>query len=364
MNLKTNYIFYADKLKGEYKEAFEKVELYAAVNNINGALLEERMMDLIDLMLTAQSNGDSVKKVVGRDVKVFCKGYFEDYSLKNRFGEFAKSIYRLAWVVFIIEIIPMLEIFREGDLSILKAKVNMLPFFAGFAGAALTLALLNTVMKELMFKLKKVSYFMYVLISSIFILAVTFISINLFHSLNLSISGIWVLGSTLSYIIFYKLYSIVHRKKHDEGLQFSKKEIQSQMNIDRNESLKRQLAEAFVKRYHRLNMKRIKQGKEELTKEEFMIILQKENEKLKKGNVLGLIVMLVVVGGYTFMVALNSTLIDTIIFVVIMLIIQIPLVYSTIIKSMQGKDVRTEMFKEMNTMKLDIFQYLDNSQVV
>lgn len=359
--MKTNYIFYEDKLKGEYKEAFKKVELYAAVNNITGDLLDAKMMELIDLMLGAQENGKDVGVVIGKDIEVFCKDYFKDYSLKNRLSEFARSIYRLAWVVFVIEFIPMLTIFNGEDLSTLKNKLDMAPFIVGFVGASLTSLLLNTIMKKITFKIKRLSYFIYGVFSFISVLVVVFLAINLFDSFNLAISGVVVLGSSLSYIICYKVLSLIYRKKNCEVSSCSKKEIKSHMKSDRNEHFKRQLAEAFVKRYHRANKKRIKQGKEELTKEEFMNILLKENEKLKKGNIVGLILMAVIVGGFILNVALTSTLMNTIIFTLIMIAIQVPLVYSTIIKSMQGKDLRTEMFNEMTARNLDVFQYLEKS---
>lgn len=295
--------------------------------------------------------------VYRRGISLICK----DYSLKNRLGEFARNIYRVAWVVFVIEVIPMLSIFNGKDLSILKNKVDMLPFVVGFVGASLTSLLLNTIMKKVNFKIKRLSYFIYVLFSFTCVLAVVFLAINLFDNFNLAISGVVVLGSSLSYIICYKVLSLIYRKKNCEVSSCSKKEIKSHMKSERNEHFKRQLAEAFVKRYYRINKKRIKQGKEELTKEEFMTILLKENEKLKKGNLIGLILVIVIVGGFILNVALTSTLMNTIIFTLIIVAIQVPLVYSTIIKSIQGKDLRTEMFKEMTTRNLDVFQYLEKN---
>lgn len=42
--MKMNYAIYTDKLEGAYKKAFDKIELYGFVHNINDTNLDDKMM--------------------------------------------------------------------------------------------------------------------------------------------------------------------------------------------------------------------------------------------------------------------------------------------------------------------------------
>ena len=70
MNL--GYIAYEDKLNKEYREAFDTVEAYGSVNNIDVEVGGEWLMELLDSMLEAQEAGEPVEKIVGTDIDQFC----------------------------------------------------------------------------------------------------------------------------------------------------------------------------------------------------------------------------------------------------------------------------------------------------
>ena len=52
--MKQGYIMLEDKLQGEYKEAFQQVEMYSSTNLIGVDADSELMMELLDHMHTAQ----------------------------------------------------------------------------------------------------------------------------------------------------------------------------------------------------------------------------------------------------------------------------------------------------------------------
>lgn len=63
--MRDSYIFYTDKLQGEYRETFDRVNMYVGTQGIDDDTREEHMGQLLDMMLSAQESGKPVKKVVG-----------------------------------------------------------------------------------------------------------------------------------------------------------------------------------------------------------------------------------------------------------------------------------------------------------
>lgn len=52
--MKADYVLLQDRLKGEYKDAFQKVQMYSTSNLIGEDTESELMMELLDHMLMAQ----------------------------------------------------------------------------------------------------------------------------------------------------------------------------------------------------------------------------------------------------------------------------------------------------------------------
>lgn len=67
----------AEKLKGDYRKVFEKADMYSILSSENEEAGDEKMMNLYDLLLEAQSNEKPVEKIVGTDIETFCKDYFK-----------------------------------------------------------------------------------------------------------------------------------------------------------------------------------------------------------------------------------------------------------------------------------------------
>ena len=117
MNL--GYIAYEDKLNKEYREAFDTVEAYGSVNNIDVVVAGEWLMELLDSMLVAQEAGEPVEKIVGTDIDRFCMDFYSRYTLKDRIQGTFRWIYGMAKFMFILELIDGLICMDEE------------PFFTG-----------------------------------------------------------------------------------------------------------------------------------------------------------------------------------------------------------------------------------------
>ena len=69
--MRDSYVFYVDKLEGEYRETFQGIEAYIIGISGDDDTKEEKMSTLLDLFLNAQEDGKPVQKLVGKNVKMF-----------------------------------------------------------------------------------------------------------------------------------------------------------------------------------------------------------------------------------------------------------------------------------------------------
>ncbi|MDE6024145.1 MAG: DUF1048 domain-containing protein [Lachnospiraceae bacterium] len=96
-----NYEEISGKLEGEYHKAFDEVEAYAILKNYVGEEKEEMMMNLLDMLLTAQTEGKDAEKIVGTDIIKFCENYFSVYD--KRKGKLEQIFFMLSmysWLGF------------------------------------------------------------------------------------------------------------------------------------------------------------------------------------------------------------------------------------------------------------------------
>lgn len=79
--MKADYILLQDRLKGEYKDAFQKVQMYSTSNLIGEDTESELMMELLDHMLMAQEEGKPVSTIVGDDIEDSVRSFSVSTSL-------------------------------------------------------------------------------------------------------------------------------------------------------------------------------------------------------------------------------------------------------------------------------------------
>lgn len=73
-----SYLIEKDKLKGEYNKVFDRVEGYTIIRDIDEDTKEEMLMNLVDMLYSAQLDEKPVEKIVGKDIDQFCKEYFQN----------------------------------------------------------------------------------------------------------------------------------------------------------------------------------------------------------------------------------------------------------------------------------------------
>lgn len=124
-----NYAYMEMQLTGRYKEVFSRAQMYWSMRNIDADFAEERMSDLYDLLVTAQAENRPVERLTGADDDEFCRGFFGDYTLRERFMSLPKRFYSIAMFILIFE---LLELFGKSDkVSFFSADTNAMPWIIG-----------------------------------------------------------------------------------------------------------------------------------------------------------------------------------------------------------------------------------------
>ncbi len=318
-----DYIQYVEKLEGEYKEVFKKAEMFTGLKNMDGKHLDEMMMDLIDLLLTAQSEGKPVKKVVGTDLEKFCKSYFSGFTTKYYLKEAPRNLYRMMWFVFIFELLEVINFVINGEFQWMASVSDVGGYLTGFLTGWVFLVIANIILRPLMFRLKWLTSNV---CSVIFIAGFVVCLIASLHVTEMVVLQVPVLVSASisgGYVLIYFVVRSVWRYRHHGSIRKEKDPLEVP-KPKFSEMVEKELPGQLLERYEKKNMRRMRKGKPLMTPEEYMDILRKENRRSEMsgkfwvaGCVLFLIVMIV-------NVAMDSTMVDTLFFIGILLVVEIP----------------------------------------
>lgn len=139
------YLSMMEKLEGDYKEAMLFVDGFCDSHMINGSYRNEKMMDLLDMLLEAQAQETAVEKVMGADLEKFCKNYFSDVSVLNMAAETFGGLKFWAWFVLVFEGLMILSSIHEPDFNLLTMRTNLSGYVQGFLIAYLGVFVANLV---------------------------------------------------------------------------------------------------------------------------------------------------------------------------------------------------------------------------
>ena len=160
--MKDSYVFYKDRLRGEYLSSFEQVEMYVLTQSFDEAAYEERLSQLLDVFLTAQESGRPVEKITGGDIRQFCRTFCSDLGIKNRLLSFVDYVNRIMCLLFVFSAADLLFLLFRNDgapLSILSSysDLNVSGLIIGGAAAGIVTAAVGALIRHLMFRRKNVS---------------------------------------------------------------------------------------------------------------------------------------------------------------------------------------------------------------
>ncbi len=161
--MKDSYVFYKDKLGGEYASAFEKIEMYVLTQNFDEAAREERLSELLDIFLAAKDEGRPIERITGGDIPRFCRTFCSDLGMKNRLLAAVDYIYRIAFWLLIFSAVDILFLLIGRDTRTIAevwssySGINISGLIIGAAVSGIVAAASGVLIRRAMFRAKKIS---------------------------------------------------------------------------------------------------------------------------------------------------------------------------------------------------------------
>lgn len=264
------------QLHGEYREVFESAHVYATLKNIENAFSHDKMLELYDLLLTAQNDKKPVSKLIGSDVNRFCKDYFSDYTLAERLRFMPVSLYRVSWFVLVLELIELFaaEVPMRDFFSF---KADMSGYGAGALVAALAYLITDAVLIPVYNRNRKVKPGVWYGIVLAVMIALIAASVALSGKLTLMLP-VWpfLLGSGL-YLIVYIIVRAIWRYKNYGTVINTRKQLEKDSYYRNLED--RDLEKILLQTWQKQFLRRQKKGKS--TEEGYLSELKK-NEAVEE----------------------------------------------------------------------------------
>lgn len=281
-----SYRMYKSKLAGEYKDAFEKIDVYIGATNIDSASREELMNSLTDTFLSAQEEGKPVEKITGRNIEHFCHEVCSGYGFKEHFIAFFEFFRPMTYIFFILTFVPFFEELEKNSIlnyfSYQTSADTILGFITGMIWAYLLDFAANKIIKKVFINKRKVTVYSAALVH-VCVLMISLLLLGVVIVLSDCLTpgddeSIWYIPLWTAQVISLGLVIICNAVTH----KIKKQNIDSTVDvIDSyyNESFYRSLENIESKRFDKLNTKLAKKGQSLLSEQEFY---EKEIKKLKR----------------------------------------------------------------------------------
>lgn len=318
------------RLKGDYLAVYDKVELYTVTHHINGKTSDDMLMNLLDLLLTAQKKERPVEKVVGRNVERFCHDYFEVDNRKDYIQERLRSTCGFLWFVFIIECIDIIIQLTEGKFDFWGLKMNVSGFAVGLFAGMIFRVISDIAIRPWIFHFRWMTMRKYRVISVIAIILLSILGVIIFDMQNLQIPAFPVFLISGMYIFFYYAICLIIRYQKTGSLRKQSEDMQKVEQEYPDKEFLKMTAKGIIVGYERKNRWRFRRKKEMLTPEEYTEKLRKDQGKEGVWNLITIFSILIIYGVGVFLVSLDSTWLDTLIFAGILGVLEFAILYATL----------------------------------
>ena len=320
-------------LKGKYKKKYEEVDSYCTLllDNIDSNIRNDIMMDIYELFEDAQNKQLSIDDIIGDDVEKFCTKACSNLPRKYKI----KYIYQLfKYCSLVILIFNCLDLAFNYNNNILSIKTDISCFIVPMFICGL-IAIFYSKINNKISKKRKIGLFSKILpiICIIITCILSFISTIYF---NIEVPILIIIGLSILIILSYEIMYRKDKKINSEYLCTAARQELS----NSSESLKK-----LNKKYHR-------RGKNKITELEYIDIELKKINKSLKFNKFNLIVPLIFSIIATSFNVFSGNLIDSLLFFLIILIIEyiifIPMYINT---------------TKYNTMLLEKYSYFKENEI-
>lgn len=294
-----SYMLKKDKLTGEYKRIFAKAETYAMLLGIENQVQEDMLMNLIDILYTAQEEGKPAEQIIGNDVEQFCKDYFcEQRGLLGAIRGIPGWLYRMSIVILVFSILEIFLYIGETDIEIWNVNMDISGFLAGILIGGITSCIALWVLNHLLFRLKKVNATVIAFLILIFDILLVVVSVWKWGEETLSVPILPVILVSAVFVIAFKGYHMYQRYQKTGTIKKPKKDGTFR-EIYRT-TMAKETPKQLQKRLEKINKRCRKKGKPELTREDFTQRLQLEYK------ILAVVVFAIYIGIWAGSTALDA----------------------------------------------------------
>lgn len=269
--MKDSYAFYKDKLNKEYKEVFEKAELYCIANSFSEDELAEILMDLMDMFLNAQREGRKVESITGKDMERFCKNFCVKPDFRSQLWDFLKRVKRIAWLVLVFGALDLIAILGEEGESIWTLQSNLMSAIVGIGTSTVVSQLVLLLARKMMFRKRKFSMRMfYVIFGVSFVLCMIAVISIAGNGLQWNMP-LWIsLVICFAYLmVFYFVYFVFFKDKAAQKKDAKKNKVTFASQVIQNMPMQ------YVTQYKKECIRRERKGQEPISKEEFSMKYEK-----------------------------------------------------------------------------------------
>ncbi len=280
-----SYWLYEDKLQDAYKESFCTVKAYVNASIIDDQTKGELLNTMLDMLLTAQEEGEPPEKVTGKDLERFCANYCSGYGVKEQIFYFGDKMIGGIHILLFMSALDMLIALSEylegneinvftyyAESSLFQYGIGL--FLIGLAGVVFDFFtkkyLFQKFNRKIFLTVVKVIYIGVVIAFCVAMIYAFFKHINILPDIPA-----WITFFSMGLLtIFYHIATKEHRKEQ--------KAYQVTFGAYFGGSEQDGISQLEKERYFKINCKREKKGEPSLTQEEFLIMEQAECEKLYK----------------------------------------------------------------------------------
>lgn len=340
------YENYANKLTGEYHDIYQQISIYIAASLSPGDDGEEVMNEIIDLLLSAQEDMRPIDSVIGKDIQYFCDQMIASHkrSLSEKLIRFLNFYRILALIGFILEGFALLFDIVDGLPSPWNTNVQMGFFFVTLVFSLFLSFVFKFFAKKAVFKFSWYTHHLDSALTTILIV-IFFISIFIIPE---EVDALVPIPRWLFLPVMLMIYIVLTiRKKQDikkqkaEGNYFSFFDEVSKES--RNETIL-----MFRKKYRKYIQKCERKKQTPMDVREWY---EMKFHKDKRGDLYGSIFFILLLSVVIIGTFLTNEWIDSIIFTIILLMIEIP-IYRFLYK---GKLMRLEIHHMIHELDTDIF---------
>lgn len=342
----------ATQLSGKYKEAFEYADVYSTTVKATEETNDERMMEFYDLLMEAEQAGEPVEKIIGRDIEVFCKNFFEEEKVKNRLAELPNAIFRIMLVLLIYSVI---------DLLLSEEQSDLMPMVVGFVAGALVDAVVKYWLQPVVLKKKLKPIVYYFLVLGFFfgaILGFTFLTQNY----NIGIRTEWLLVVATIYVSVYFVIRAIWRYRNygtisspDRKMKEMKKEFNRELS---DKSLLQPLAEGMAIRYKRIRKRKQRKGVE-YTFHDFAELIRKEELQIEKMDKIIAIAFVGIVTIPGVICMLNEGFLDGLIFMGLLGVVEFGIWHFTKKSNDKLMIIQLQIVDECEEKGIDVIEYAE-----